>query len=204
MGKPHLQRQSEIIQSALALAGELGVQKVTTQAIADRVGIAQATVFRHFKSRDAIFAAVIEWLAAQLSEALQPCFATRSGGPDERLSLLIERQLSLISQHRGMPRMLFSDRLHLESPMLKETVQKIIFHYLEQLTGLIEEGVQSGHFKPELDALATAKMVAALIQGTVMRWSLFDFNFKLEAQADLLQTFVLNSVGMPMADGNKL
>ena len=86
--------------------------------------------------------------------------------------------------------------------MLKETVQKIIFNYIEQLTGLINEGIQSGQFKPDLDAQATAKMVAALIQGTVMRWSLFDFNFKLEAQADLLQTFVLNSVAMPAVSGN--
>jgi len=203
MGKPHAQRQSEIIQSALALAGELGVQKVTTQAIADRVGIAQATVFRHFKSRDAIFRAVIEWLSSQLFDALQPCFSAQSSPPDERLNLLIERQLMLISRHRGMPRMLFSDRLHLESPMLKETVQKIIFSYLEQLTGLINEGIQSGHFKPDLDAQATARMVAALIQGTVMRWSLFDFNFKLEAQAGLLQTFVLNSVALPVASGNQ-
>ncbi|MCP4262009.1 MAG: TetR/AcrR family transcriptional regulator [Planctomycetes bacterium] len=101
----------------------MGVKKVTTQAIADRVGIAQATIFRHFKSCDAIFSEAIEWLAGQLFEALSSCFNSQAA-PDERLGLLIERQLSFISKHKGLPGLLFSDRMHLESPVLKAAVQK--------------------------------------------------------------------------------
>ena len=194
MGKPHAQRQSEIIQSALALAAETGEKNVTTQAIADRVGIAQATVFRHFKSRDAIFTGAINWLSSQLFEALAPCFNPASMPPDERLKLLIREQLELINQHKGLPRLLFSDRLHQESPALKEAVQTIITRYLAQVSRMIEDGIKSGCFKPELNPDNTATMVAALIQGTVMRWSLFEFNFKLEDEADQLQSFVLDSI----------
>ena len=194
MGKPHAQRQAEIIQSALALAAETGEKNVTTQAIADRVGIAQATVFRHFKSRDAIFTGAINWLASQLFEALSPCFDPASMSPDERLKLLIRGQLELISRHKGLPRLLFSDRLHQESPALKEAVQTIITRYLAQVSRLIEEGIEAGYFKAELDPNNTAMMIAALIQGTVMRWSLFEFNFKLEDEADQLQSFILGSV----------
>ncbi len=198
MGKPHAQRQSEIIQSALQLAAEVGVKKVTTQAIADRVGIAQATVFRHFKSRDAIFSGAIEWLASQLFEDLKPCFDDMESPADTRLKMLIQRQLMLISRHKGLPRLLFSDQLHMESPELKQTVQQIIFRYQSKLTALIEDGVRAGRFRSELDARMTAQMVAGTIQGTVMRWSLFDFDFKLEDEAAVLQSFILHSVTQPV------
>lgn len=189
MGKPHKERKSEIIQSALALAAELGVKKVTTQAIADHVGIAQATVFRHFKTKDAIFAEAIGWLANNLFKVLASSFDSDANA-DERLKLLITRQLKFISQHKGLPRLLFSDRLHLESPTLKKAVQKIMQRYTTKVAQLIKEGKESGCFRDDLDADKTAQYIAALIQGLVMRWSIFDFDFELEHEAEGLLDFI--------------
>ncbi len=189
MGKPHEQRKLEIIQSALSLAAEFGVKKVTTQAIADHVGIAQATVFRHFKTKDAIFAEAIGWLANKLFQVLASSFSMDATA-DVRLNLLITRQLRFISQHKGVPRLLFSDRLHLESPKLKQAVQEIMQRYISKVTSLLEEGIESGCFRADLDAHKTAEYIAALIQGLVMRWSIFDFKFDLEKQSDALYGFI--------------
>jgi AcrR family transcriptional regulator len=189
MGKPHQQRKLEIIQSALSLAAEFGVKKVTTQAIADNVGIAQATVFRHFKTKDAIFAEAIGWLANHLFTFLASSF-NADAEADERLKLLINRQLKFISQHKGVPRLLFSDRLHLESPTLKKAVQEIMQSYISKVALLLEQGVESGCFRADLDTEKTAEYIAALIQGLVMRWSIFDFEFDLEEQADELFDFI--------------
>ncbi len=189
MGKPHEQRQQEIIEAALELASEQGVKKVTTQAIADRVGIAQPTVFRHFPNRDAIFAGAIDWLAKGLFATLATFF-TGSGPADERLRRLITTQLRFIEQNRGLPRILFSDRLHLESPPLKAAVQRVMNRYTENLAGLIGDGQAEGRFRADLDPDETARYVAALIQGLVMRWSIFDFGFRLDEEADDLWRFL--------------
>ncbi len=193
MGKPHEQRKLEIIQSALSLAAEFGVKKATTQAIADDVGIAQATVFRHFKTKDAIFAEAISWLANNLFGVLASSYSTEADA-DIRLKLLISRQLKFISQHKGVPRLLFSDRLHLESPTLKQAVQEIMLRYTNKVTSLLEEGIESGCFRADLNANKTAGYIAALIQGLMMRWSIFDFDFDLEKEADELYSFINNAV----------
>jgi len=190
MGKPHAQRKSEIIHYALELASEVGVKKVTTQAIADRVGIAQATVFRHFKSRDAIFSAAIEWLAQQMFAVLSACFQEKSLPADQRLNMLIEQQLGFISRNKGLPRLLFSDRLHIESPVLKAAVQSIMTRYTLQLSELVDDGRTEGVFRQDIDSAEVARMVAALIQGSVMRWSIFDFEFDLVAEAEPLKRFL--------------
>ncbi|WJW76387.1 TetR/AcrR family transcriptional regulator [Thiohalobacter sp. IOR34] len=196
MGKPHAERQQEIIEAALSLAAEQGVQRVTTQAIADRVGIAQPTVFRHFRSRDAIFAAAIDWLAGRMLQALQPCLDADAPA-DERLRRLLATQLDFITRHRGLPRVLFSDRLHLESPILKTAVQQVMQRYTGQIAGLLAEGIEEGCFRADLDTAAAARHIAALLQGLIMRWSIFDFEFALEKEAMPLWDFVHPALRAP-------
>ncbi len=189
MGKPREERRAQIVESALELAAEVGVKKVTTQAIADRVGIAQPTVFRHFKNRDEIFIAAIGWVAERLFGVLEGVFSADAPA-DERLRRVLERQLGFIGGHRGIPRMLFSDRLHSESPRLKAVVRGVMERYTNCVANLIEEGKASGRMYAGLEAEETARYVSALVQGTVMRWSVYDFEFDLAAEAPQLWAFL--------------
>lgn len=187
--KSHETRRDEIIQSALDLAADAGTKDVTAQAIADRVGIAQPTIFRHFKTRSAIFRAAMEWVAKAL-------FTTLEGldRPDEsadvRLHRLLRRQLAFIGKQRGVARMLFSDRLHLEDPELKVTVRVIMERYVSYLQVIIRDGVESGCFRPDVKPAEAARFVAATVQGLVMRWSIYDFGFRLDDEIEPLWHFL--------------
>ncbi len=194
MRKPHEERKAEIIRSTLELAAEQGVARVTTQAIADRVGIAQPTVFRHFKSRDDIFAAAIEWLAGEMLRHVE-AWAGGTGAPEERLQRLLEAQLAFVAQHRGLPRLLFSDRLHLESPRLKEAVRAAMERYTARVASIIREGMDTGRFRSDLDPESAARHIAALFQGVLVRWSVFDFGFPLEGEAPGLWRFITGGLG---------
>ena len=185
MRKSGEERQEEIIQAVLDLAAEQGVKQVTTQAIADRVGIAQPTVFRHFKTRNAILHAALEWIGKGLLTVLTPILAG-GGPPDVRLHQLLNRQLQFISQRKGLPRLLFSERLHLEDPQLKEVVRRIMDAYTGHLQALLSEGIEQGCFREDLDPEETSWLIVAMIQGLVMRWSLSDFSLPLAEQGDVL------------------
>ncbi len=190
MRKTHEQRKTEIIQTALVLAAELGVKKVTTQVIADKIGVSQATIFRHFKTRELIFVLAIEWLSGQMYAQLSPYFSDNTQLASTRLNLLIERQMNFIAENKGLPRLLFSDQLHLESSALKEAVQNVMQGYITQVQRLLQEGIDEGVFKAKINTQASAKLVAALIQGTVMRWSIFDYTFNLNDEIEPIQSIV--------------
>ena len=189
MRKSTDERRAEIVQGALEVAAERGLGHVTTQAIADRVGIAQPTIFRHFKTRDAIFRAAMEWIAKSLFAAMEGIFSADMPA-DERLRQLLDRQLRFVGKRKGIPRLLFSDRLHLEDPALKETVRAVMRRYTERLSGILEEGRQAGRFRPDIDPDQTAVMIAATFQGLVMRWSIHDFAYPIEEQADVIWRFI--------------
>ena len=189
MGKPQEERRKEIVQATMELAAEQGIKKVTTQAIADRVGIAQPTVFRHFKTREAIFAAVIGWISENLFKAISKG-ANPDAAADEKLHLLLQRQLNFISKHRAVPKVLFSDLLHLESPKLKAALQQVMNRYIKRVTELLNEGIETGLFRENLDANETARYLTAMIQGLVLRWSIYEYSFPLENEADLIWKFL--------------
>ena len=183
------ERREEIVQALLDLTAERGTRDVSTQAIADRVGIAQPTVFRHFPTRDAIFRAALDSIGRKLLDVLTPMLSGR-GPADTRLRKLLTRQLRFISRRKGLPRLLFSERLHLEDPELKAVVRNIMARYTSRLETLLQEGIVQGYFRQDLDTGETARLIVAMIQGLVMRWSLSDFEFPLEQQGEVLWRFL--------------
>lgn len=189
MGKPQEQRRKEIVQATMDLTAELGIKSVSTQAIADKVGIAQPTIFRHFKTRDDIFAAVIGWIAENLTKAILSG-TNPNDLPDEQLRKLLQNQLTFINKHRAIPKVLFSDLLHLESPKLKSLLQELMNGYISRVAQLLQQGKESGIFRENLDTNQTARYIAALIQGLLLRWSVYEFNFSLEKEAKIIWNFL--------------
>src|SRR5512146_1496146 len=73
------ERREEIIRVTLELAAKQGVDDVTTQDMAQAMGVTQGAVFRHFASKDAIWLAVMQWVREQLMAVLARAAA---GGRD--------------------------------------------------------------------------------------------------------------------------
>jgi len=192
--KSHAERREEIADTALSLAAEQGVGTVTTQAIADRMGVSQATIFRHFPNRDEVFREAITQAKKRVFVRLHPIFEDKSSSGAERLERLIHAHLAVIADNRGVPALLFSDRLHQNDPVLKEDVRNSIVNYALRVSGLLKEGVQDGSIKPDVDCEVMGQAVVTMIQGLLLRWSLFDYGFDLKSQADVIWALVSPAV----------
>ena len=60
-------RQEQIIKAALALIAATGVRSFTTRALAEKVGLTDGSLFRHFKNKKSIVFAAIDQLEAWLN-----------------------------------------------------------------------------------------------------------------------------------------
>ena len=59
-------RRTELIQKATELFGRNGYEKVTIKGIAEACGVTEAALYRHFRSKDAIYIATLESLESRL------------------------------------------------------------------------------------------------------------------------------------------
>ena len=69
------ERQREIVAAVLLLARERGPEAITAQAIADRIGVTQGAIFRHFPDKAAIWMAVFAWVRESLATVLATAIA---------------------------------------------------------------------------------------------------------------------------------
>lgn len=169
--KPAEERKTEIIDAALGLADALGPDRLTTEAIAEKVGLTQPGIFRHFPTKQAIWVGVAERIAQLMGEGWQAALAGRED-PAGRLEALVLTQFRIIQTTPAIPAILFSRELHAENDMLRQTFLGLMRKFQTALTTEVQRGQASGRFRPDLEAGDAALMLIGLIQGVAMRWSL--------------------------------
>ncbi|GAB2849415.1 cholesterol catabolism transcriptional regulator KstR [Actinocorallia aurea] len=96
LSKEQQLRRARLIQAAHELASEGGYPAVTMHDVADRAGVARATVYRYFSSKDHLLTEVAaDW--ARVIEDVGGSLA--AGDPVERLSALLEALVAIASDN---------------------------------------------------------------------------------------------------------
>jgi len=165
---PAEERRAVTVEAVVELAGSQNPSEITTAAIAKHMHLTQGALFRHFPSKDAIWQAVMEWVAERLLNRIDRA----ARGTDSTLAAMEAMFMShveFVAEHPGVPRMMFSELQRAESTPAKRMVQMLIQRYGERLHRLIEKGKSSGELSPSLDNEAAATLFIGTIQGLVMQ-----------------------------------
>lgn len=102
------QTRRRITESAVALHEELGPAHTSISAIAEHAGVRRSTVYRHFPTEEALFAACSShWRAA--NPAPDPSGWARVADPDERTQAALRELYAFYGRTRGMYTSLFRD-----------------------------------------------------------------------------------------------
>lgn len=165
---PADKRRSVIVEVVVELAGEQNPSEITTAAIAKRMGLTQGALFRHFPNKDAILQAVMEWVTSRLMSRIESAIQEKPSAL-AALESMFMAHVDFITEHPGIPRMLFGELQRAEETAPKRMAQTLIRRYGEQLHQLFEQGKSSGELDPELDTGAAATLFIGTIQGLVMQ-----------------------------------
>jgi len=156
-------RKEEIVQAALAIVEHNGLDKLSIQDIAARVGLVPAAIYRHFKGREEIVAALIEHIDKRLKYNLDQ-MNTVTGTSIAKLKTLFELHVSLLKEEAATPRVLYfllsSDR----NPELKDSMLSAIGSYVKDVKELLLQGQKKGEISPDIDAMAAAMMFLGMVQ----------------------------------------
>jgi AcrR family transcriptional regulator len=181
-------RKAEIVTAMLRLADELGPDRLTTQAVANAVGLTQPGIFRHFPTKQDLWLAVAARIAETMTMAWESVLADYPA-PQDRLSALIQVQFRQIAANPAIPAILHSRELHTENAALRAQFIGLMTRFQALLVSALTEGRATGAFRPDLDPLDAAVTLIALVQGLAIRWSLGQRAFSLDAEGARLLAF---------------
>ena len=165
---PAEERRAAIVTTVIKLAAKQNPGDITTAAIASRMNLTQGALFRHFPSKDAVWQAVVEWVAAQLLARVDRAIEAAES-PLQALEAVYAAHIAFVAANPGVPRLLFGELQRAEDTPAKRVARTLLGRYGMRLTTLIEEGKARGQIAREIDTTAAATMFIGSIQGLVMQ-----------------------------------
>lgn len=156
------------MQAVVDLAAEQNPAEITTTAIADRMGLTQGALFRHFSTKDAILEATMTWVGERLLVSVDKA-AEGAASPAAALQAMFMTHIDFVARHPGVPRMLLGELQRSGETLAKRMVQTLLRQYAQRLRRVMETGKAQGELDADLDVEAAAVLFIGTIQGLVMQ-----------------------------------
>ena len=141
---------------------------ITTAAIASHMKLTQGALFRHFPSKDAIWEAVMEWVADRLLSRVEKA-ASSVSSPLAAIEAIFMAHADFVVEHPGVPRMLFGELQRAEATPAKRLARTLLERYGERIRRLLEAGKAAGEVSAALDIEAAATLFVGTLQGLIMQ-----------------------------------
>jgi len=108
----------------------------------------------------------------------------------EKLKANFLLNLEHIEANVGIPRLIFSDQIHLDNEILRERMLNNINNHMTRLAEMIKQCQKDGTIRKDVDPTGSALMLLGMIQTLAMKWSLTGCSFKLrEAGLELWNNY---------------
>lgn len=165
---PADERRAVTVRAVVDLAAEQNPSDITTAAIAESMGLTQGALFRSFPTKDAVWRAVMEWVAERLLARIDRA-ADGFESPLAAMQAIFMSHVEFVVEHPGVPRMMFGELQRANATPAKQMVQTLIQRYGERLNRLIENGKANGELSATVDSKAAATLFIGTVQGLVMQ-----------------------------------
>jgi AcrR family transcriptional regulator len=156
-------RRQQIVEVASELFSQRGFNGVTTKEIADRAGVSQAIIFRHFPSKEAIYSAILDNKLKQAAERIRGRLQDAAGRKDDRafFGSLAFDLLDLYSKDPSLLRLLLFSALegHDLSRMFYKTMSRQV---RDHVRAYIKQRIADGAFR-QLDPVASSRVFLGMV-----------------------------------------
>ena len=161
-------RRAVTVEAVIELAAERDPGEITTAAIASHMKLTQGALFRHFPSKDAIWEAVMEWVAERLLARVDRA-AAQAASPLAALQAIFLAHADFVAEHPGVPRMLFGELQRAEATPAKRLARALLERYGERIRGRLEAGKAAREVSAALDIDAAVILFVGTLQGLIMQ-----------------------------------
>ncbi len=193
-------RREQIAEAALNLVANEGLRRLSVAALARRVGLVPSGIYRHFRSKDEILAAVLDRIEQRLLANVE---AARQEHDDslECLRDVLMRHVRFIREGRAIPRMIFSDDVHAGRPDRRQRVLLILNRYTDEVGELVRRGQQQGRIRKDVDVPTVVMAFLGMVVPAGILWHLTDGGFDVTRHAQRAWKMFCAAVAEPQESG---
>jgi TetR/AcrR family transcriptional regulator len=165
------ERRVQILQTLAGMLEQPGAERITTAALAAKLDVSEAALYRHFASKAQMFEGLIEFIESSVF-ALINQIAERepSGAAQAQKIATVVAQFG--EKNPGMTRVMVGDALVLEHERLNARMNQFFDRVESQLRQSLRQAADvAGSPTPTVDANLVASAITALLVGRLHRYA---------------------------------
>ncbi len=159
-------KREVILNTAMTLFSKKPYHRVSMDEIAQKARVAKGTLYYHFKSKEALYAALLHEGLDVMILRLNERF--KRDDPIENLKLFIQELINFFNEKRAFFLVLQQEEGKLFNKKLSNCYQKICT-VKDLLESLLKEAQSSGRIKKELDTKVLTEMIMGMIKEPVLK-----------------------------------
>ena len=165
------ERRVQILQTLAAMLEQPGGERITTSALAARLGVSEAALYRHFASKAQMFEGLIEFIEHSVFSLINQITEREAAAADvavgadgaRQAAKIIVMLLQFAEKNPGMARVMVGDALVFENERLQQRMNL----FFDKVEAALKQALRgdSGH-----DAQVRAAVLAAFSVGRLQRF----------------------------------
>ena len=179
MGISLLHRKDALVLTAIDIIEELGIQGLTTREIAKRQSVSEATIFRHYKNKNDLLLAVLDYYIQFDTDIFQSVRLSKL----EPMDAIRYSMMEFAEYYQNYPAITAIAQLYdvlRYEPDLKDKIVQIQHNRTEMLQQLVDAAQKSGDLLDVPDSEMIAVMIIGLLREINLNWRLYKYSFSLK------------------------
>ncbi|WP_242865749.1 TetR/AcrR family transcriptional regulator [Desulfosporosinus sp. HMP52] len=194
-----LHTKEGLILSTIEVINELGLQGLTTREVAKRQGISESTIFKHYRSKNELILAVLEYFS-QYDNAILESLELKGLNPIEAIFYFVEAYATYYENYPEITSIILSIEGLVQEGELGNVARNKINNRFNTIKSLIEHAKLQKEIPGNVDTEILADFIIGLERVVVLRWRLNNYNFALKEHTLNALKILLDSYRLEIRD----
>ena len=176
----HTKRQREILTASLELLAAGGMARLTIRNLAEKLGITEPAIYRHFRNKSEI----IRTLIGEFDRGIPDQTGESSGF--EAVARFIRSRIAQVAEQPPLAKVVFSEELFLEEPDFSRLLLAMMHRHREKLAESFREAQHAGEIRADIPEEMLFRLVFGPVRLLVKQWGLSGGAFDLREKGEEL------------------
>jgi TetR/AcrR family transcriptional regulator len=164
------ERRVQILQALASMLEQPGAERVTTAALAARLEVSEAALYRHFASKAQMFEGLIDFIEQSVFTLVNQIVECEGTGHD-RATRIVTMVVQFAEKNPGMTRVMVGDALVFENERLQNRMNQFFDKIEATLRQVLRETSTDETLTPSVDAQVRASALTAFAAGRLHRFA---------------------------------
>ena len=163
------ERRVQILQALATMLEQPGAERITTAALAAKLDVSEAALYRHFASKAQMFEGLIEFIESSVFTLINQIME-RDADAVQKAARMVTLVLQFGEKNPGMTRVMVGDALVFENERLQQRMNQFFDRIESSLRQVLRDAAQAQQSAtPTVDAQVRAALLVSFVQGRLQR-----------------------------------